>query len=224
MSIGIYKITSPTKSIYIGQSINIEKRFKQYYLCKNQDQPKLYNSFVKHGVNKHKFEIIHICNKNELDSLEIYYIELYNSIKSGMNCKTGGHKGSISEESRKKLSASLLIANARPETKHKRSIWQIGRKMSKESVEKIASKRRGKKGHINQIKSAIGNNYAQKDPVEIYKDEVLIKTVDNLYQAAEYVNGDYRNVHRSIKNPKKSRHMGFTFKRKDNENNTTTVE
>jgi group I intron endonuclease len=224
MSIGIYKITSPTKSIYIGQSINIEKRFKQYYLCKNQDQPKLYNSFVKHGVNKHKFEIIHICDKNELDNLEIYYIELYNSIKNGMNCKTGGHKGSISEESRKKLSASLLIANARPETKHKRSIWQIGRKMSKEAVEKVASKRRGTKGHINQIKSAIGNNYAQKEPVEIYKDEVLIKTVDNIYQAAEYVKGDYRNVHRSIKNPKKSRHMGFTFKRKDNENNITTVE
>ena len=30
MSIGIYKITSPTRKIYIGQSINIEKRQSQY--------------------------------------------------------------------------------------------------------------------------------------------------------------------------------------------------
>jgi predicted GIY-YIG superfamily endonuclease len=34
MSIGIYKITSPSNKIYIGQSINIERRIKQYKLLK----------------------------------------------------------------------------------------------------------------------------------------------------------------------------------------------
>jgi len=35
--IGIYKITSPSNKVYIGQSINIEKRFKSYkrYDCKH---------------------------------------------------------------------------------------------------------------------------------------------------------------------------------------------
>jgi hypothetical protein len=28
--IGIYKITSPTKRVYIGQSVNIERRFNTY--------------------------------------------------------------------------------------------------------------------------------------------------------------------------------------------------
>ena len=36
--IGIYKITNPKGKIYIGQSINIENRFKVYkrYNCKGQ--------------------------------------------------------------------------------------------------------------------------------------------------------------------------------------------
>ena len=48
--IGIYKITSPTKRIYIGQSINIEKRFKSYEKlnCKSSDRSgKLSDSTIK---------------------------------------------------------------------------------------------------------------------------------------------------------------------------------
>ena len=56
--IGIYKITSPTNRIYIGQSINIEYRFKQYRWIKAKSQTRLRNSFLKHGVENHKFEIV----------------------------------------------------------------------------------------------------------------------------------------------------------------------
>ena len=43
--IGIYKITSPNKKIYIGQSINIEKRFKWYLRLYGPNiQPKIYKS------------------------------------------------------------------------------------------------------------------------------------------------------------------------------------
>jgi hypothetical protein len=42
--IGIYKITSPLKKIYIGQSINIENRFKGYKKSLKKAQIKLYNS------------------------------------------------------------------------------------------------------------------------------------------------------------------------------------
>ncbi|HEC36627.1 hypothetical protein LCGC14_1312370 [marine sediment metagenome] len=46
---GIYKITSPTKKIYIGQSIDINRRKIIYknILCKLQR--KIYNSLKKHG-------------------------------------------------------------------------------------------------------------------------------------------------------------------------------
>jgi len=41
VSIGIYKITSPTHRIYIGQSINIEQRWKGYSITKLKSQPKI---------------------------------------------------------------------------------------------------------------------------------------------------------------------------------------
>ena len=51
--IGIYKITSPSDRIYIGQSIDINKRFRKYYNLKCKQQPKLYNSLCKYGVDAH---------------------------------------------------------------------------------------------------------------------------------------------------------------------------
>jgi len=69
--IGIYKITSPTNKIYIGQSTNITDRWKRYYKlnhCRNQI--KLYNSLKKHGFKNHIFEIIEECNWEELNIRE----------------------------------------------------------------------------------------------------------------------------------------------------------
>ena len=50
VKIGIYKIVSPSEKIYIGQSINIEKRWeKNYKTLKCKTQTKLYNSLKKYG-------------------------------------------------------------------------------------------------------------------------------------------------------------------------------
>ena len=54
--IGIYKITSPTKKIYIGQSINIEYRIESYKkLIRCKKQIKLYNSLKKYLPLKNKY-------------------------------------------------------------------------------------------------------------------------------------------------------------------------
>jgi len=52
--IGIYKITSPSNKVYIGQAINIKKRWKQY-INPNLSSvgPKLLNSLKKHGYEAH---------------------------------------------------------------------------------------------------------------------------------------------------------------------------
>ena len=72
---GIYKITSPTGKIYIGQSVNIKNRFKQYkYISNNKIiGPKLYNSLKKHGFENHQFEIIEECIIEQLNEKEIYW-------------------------------------------------------------------------------------------------------------------------------------------------------
>jgi group I intron endonuclease len=46
----IYKLTSPSNKCYVGQTVNINKRFSEYktfHHCKNQ--PKLFNSLKKYG-------------------------------------------------------------------------------------------------------------------------------------------------------------------------------
>ena len=86
--IGIYKITNPKGRIYIGQSRNIEYRFNTYKKVRQRliQQPKLYNSIKKYGVDAHKFEVVTECNEDELNTLERYYQELFNCVKEGLNC------------------------------------------------------------------------------------------------------------------------------------------
>ena len=64
--IGIYKITSPSGKIYIGQSINIEKRINSYKYSASIKQRKIYNSIIKYGIEYHDFTIIEECKLEEL--------------------------------------------------------------------------------------------------------------------------------------------------------------
>lgn len=85
--IGIYKITSPTNRIYIGQSRNIKYRFNNYKALRCNQQPRLYKSLLKHGVKNHKFEVIEECNIELLNERERYWQDFYNVLsKNGLNC------------------------------------------------------------------------------------------------------------------------------------------
>jgi hypothetical protein len=46
IKIGIYKITSPTNKVYIGQSIKINERKRKYKKLDCKNQPKIYNSLL----------------------------------------------------------------------------------------------------------------------------------------------------------------------------------
>jgi len=76
---GIYRIISPTGKIYIGQSINIIHRFRQYLYCSGRGAigPKLFNSLTKHGSENHKFEIIEECLVEQLNERETYWKQYY---------------------------------------------------------------------------------------------------------------------------------------------------
>lgn len=110
---GIYKITSPTGRVYIGQSTNIENRWGSYKRYRCSKQPKLFRSLKKYGHEKHKFEIICECDFNELNKLENFYQEIYSCTGlKGLNCViVGSHRKAkrkkgvkCSEETRKKIS------------------------------------------------------------------------------------------------------------------------
>jgi group I intron endonuclease len=129
MKTGIYKIISPSGKVYIGQSINIEKRKKQYIkLDKTCIGPKLYNSLIKYGFNNHIFEIIEECSIGYLDEKEVYWKQYYLNINKNnwemvLFCeiydKGGGPKSS---ETKLKQSISQKINLSKPEVKEKRKI------------------------------------------------------------------------------------------------------
>lgn len=83
-TIGIYKITSPSGKIYIGQSTNIYKRWTIYRsLNRKAMGPKIYNSLQKYGHQNHIFEVIEEGKVEDLDLLERkwkrYYLDLVNN-------------------------------------------------------------------------------------------------------------------------------------------------
>lgn len=132
MKTGIYKITSPSGKIYIGQSIDIEVRFKTYNKVNCKTQRRLYNSFIKYGVEKHFFEIIELCKSNDLNRKERYYQDLYNVIdrNKGLNCllqETNEKEREFSKETKIRLSKSKTGKN--------NSFY--GKKHSIESINKI---------------------------------------------------------------------------------------
>lgn len=108
--IGIYKITSPSGKVYIGQSINIFKRFKQYirFDCKKQIQ--LYNSLKKYGWENHISEIIETCFIEHLDEREVFHKQQFiNKFEwsNALFCQLiDGRGGCRSEETKQKISKS----------------------------------------------------------------------------------------------------------------------
>lgn len=90
--IGIYKITTPSNRIYIGQSHDIILRWHHYKILQNSRQVKLYASFLKYGVDNHVFEVLKECKTNQLNKLEKYYVDLFKTFrtKKGLNLRDGG--------------------------------------------------------------------------------------------------------------------------------------
>lgn len=109
--IGIYKITNlKNGKVYIGQSVDIERRFMEYrnrlYRCNSV----VFNAFRKYGFDNFSFEILDLCEKNDLDRLEKYYIEKYDSYGNGYNMTKGGkgYSGKLSTKHKENISKSKL--------------------------------------------------------------------------------------------------------------------
>lgn len=123
----IYKITNLiTNQIYVGQSTDVNKRFRDYKKRLAPGQHKLYESFVKYGILNHKFEIICNCEDEVTDQLEIYFIKHYNSLyytnnKGGLNLSRGGRRGSAHpDEIKAKIAKTLTGGKQSQETINKK--------------------------------------------------------------------------------------------------------
>ena len=100
--IGIYKITKKENGkSYIGQSNDIERRFKEHQY--KTDIP-IELAIQKYGVDAFEYKIIEECSLDELDEKEKYWIAYYNTYKGfGYNCNEGGRNSRCENNGRTKL-------------------------------------------------------------------------------------------------------------------------
>jgi len=144
MNSGVYKITSPSGRVYIGQSKNIDRRIKEYKKMSNcNGQPKLYLSFLKHGSENHSYEVLELCDLDIINERERYWQEYFNCIKEGLNCcyvKTNEKKMVVSDEARKKMSVAGKGKKQSKEHVLKRTESKKGYRHSEETKRKIANK------------------------------------------------------------------------------------
>lgn len=97
--IGIYCIKNLINGkVYIGQSKDIEKRWKEHRLrLKSKRKSAIKDAFIKYGINNFSFNIIEECKIEELNEKEIYYISFYDSTnkEKGYNLTIGGDRGPL---------------------------------------------------------------------------------------------------------------------------------
>lgn len=94
MLIGIYQIKNLINGkIYIGQSIDIEKRWSTHRTelkYNNHHNIHLQSAWNKYGEDNFEFSVLEECNFDQLNQREIYWISKLNSYKDGYNLTSGG--------------------------------------------------------------------------------------------------------------------------------------
>lgn len=109
MTCGIYTITSPSGRVYVGQSVDIERRFSEYRRSGSvRKQRRLAASFAKYGVESHVFCIAQECAEDVLSDMERQWQErMITCGTSGLNCRlvaANDKTGRFSESSRQRMS------------------------------------------------------------------------------------------------------------------------
>jgi group I intron endonuclease len=175
MKSGIYKITSPTGRIYIGQSKDIEARWSSYRRGNFKNQPLLKASFLKHGVQAHRFEVVELCPPEALGGRELFHGQRFGAIgRNGMNLKLGGEIQITSEATRFKMAESA------------KSVWKSNREVFMEAY----LERSKNPVYLQAMKAAASNreddfkNIQSKAVVQFDIKGEQLKTFRSLREAA----------------------------------------
>lgn len=185
MICGIYKITSPTGRIYIGQSRDIKKRWRGYLRKDCKYQIKLNHSFEKYGVEAHIFEIVEECEFEMLNIRERYWQEIFDCLENGLNClltKTEDKPSVCAKETRERMSRANSGRKTSEETKLKISRANSGKKHSEESRVKMSEATKGEKnpnfGKKGKGTPMFGKKHSEETKLKISRSGLGKKTSD----------------------------------------------
>jgi len=214
---GIYKWTSPSGKSYIGQAINLKKRWREFrkpsttpYTGKGSAIDNARRKYPDYD-NQWKYEVLEYCKEEELDARETYYIDYYDTYNSGYNATRGGDgtKGRIMEEWQREICKNTA--------KH---TWEQGKGKSWLSTEEGAEWLRNHKYlRTDAIKEKISNGlkdyYKDHNNSRAKKCKVMdlegnfIAEYDSINKAAKAYGVDQSTIVRAIQNNKPCK--GFLF-------------
>jgi len=164
---GIYMITNKlTNDKYIGQSIDISNRFKNYFnlsYIKSKDNFIISRALIKYGYLNFSVTILEYCDKSELLVREQYYFDKFNPQYNILKIAGSSLNSKHTEETKAKFSKSLkgIYVNEKSalfgrhhtdETKNLMSLRKInennpffGKTHNEDSIELMRQKALGRK-------------------------------------------------------------------------------
>ena len=171
--IGIYCIRHVVRGIcYVGQSIDIERRFRDHKREKSDEQKGcvyLSSAIGVYGADAFDWEVLELCEESELNDRECHWIASLDCVKpNGFNLTYGGGGGRPSEETKKRISKGMRGKKKSWEHQVKINQALLGRDMSvmrgdnnpakrPEVRNKISAALKGKKKseeHVKKISEA----------------------------------------------------------------------
>jgi len=189
--IGIYKIISPSGRIYIGQSINVNDRLRHHQKNPDKNLVKLYNSFMKYGIEAHTFEVLNIFNED----ISQHYLNMFEQLhaaneiikgKQLLNIRRPGSNGALSQESKDKISRA----------KKGKTAWNKGIPMSIEQRHLLSEIKKGK--CPDSLKVSCKRRY--KAIIQFDKEGNFIKEWSSIQLASDTLNINNANLVQSVKN------------------------
>lgn len=116
MNSGIYKIQHVLSGkVYIGSAVNLSRRFKEHRVllkANRHHSSKLQNAWNKYGSDGFIFEILLVCEKQNLIMYEQAFIDFHDACKEGYNSapKAGSCLGKKhSQQTKDKMSISQRL-------------------------------------------------------------------------------------------------------------------
>lgn len=172
---GIYMIINTiTGHQYVGQSIDIWRRYRQHFSTKSHGTPELHRDLEQIGMDNAVLIVLEECDREQLNERENYYIKFF---EPEYNKSLGQGRLGLknSERTRKIISKKVLERwNSMSKEEQKTIIERmkechpVGYHHSEETKKKIADKRRGTKRSAESIQH-------QKETMQKKKDNGYVR-------------------------------------------------
>lgn len=205
----IYTIKNKTDNkIYVGQTMrDVEERWKDH-LKKRSNCRYLSSAIKKYGVDNFEFKLVCITFDNQLNDMEIKYIEKYNClVPNGYNLRIGGNNGKHHAETKQKITESLKL---RYKNGLIHSKPQLGKPHDEITKTKIGQSNKGKRRSQETINKMIISRRIYK----IIQFDILgnrLNSFDSCKAAGEYIGTTKSNINHCCNGTRKTA-KGYVWK------------